>query len=78
MYVIKIAAYDKWRAVYVIDKPTKLEAEKTAYAIAKSEFSCRLPRSYEDFKEGCTFWGDFRMEVLADNAKVARIKDRGG
>lgn len=71
MYVIKITAYEKWKAIYTVRRPTRQEAMKAAYDMAQTEFSCRLPRTFEDFMENASsFWSNYHIEVLAENAEL--------
>lgn len=66
MFVIKISAYYDWSATYVIPKPTEKEAKQTAFHAAKSQFSCVMPDTLEEFENS----DDLYMEILADDAEL--------
>ena len=66
MFVIKISAYYDWSATYVIPKPTEEEAKQIAFHAAKSQFSCVLPDTLEEFENS----DDLYMEILADDAEL--------
>ena len=66
MFVIKISAYYDWSATYVIPKPTEEEAKQTAFHAAKSQFSCVMPDTLEEFENS----DDLYMEILADDVEL--------
>ena len=66
MFVIKISAYYDWSATYVIPKSTEEEAKQTAFHVAKSQFSCVMPDTLEEFENSDYLY----MEILADDAEL--------